>query len=681
MTLSQKEIDDRVDAVVEAINSGELMRDAARAAGLSPSGLDSFRAQHPEVDVKIKAALKANRRKPGPMKDVPIFDPDRDMPAKGPFADWRKRYIGRVTDMLGQAIADAMLDTTSRVTFVHAPPGGGKDTTVGDVVLYLKCDDTDYTRVAWIMENDNQAVRRIGERLEPYLTDTMTYRQAPPGPTSVKPESSLIEDFGPFAWEKGMEYPDGTPVQRTTWTKHELRFLQSAAAPEADPDLWATGMGAALYGARVDLMIWSDLFTKENQQNPTTREQQFDWVKLTANSRLDATGRLVSIHTRVGADDNQGRLMEHYIGDAQVYDTKQNGPITVTRYVNGVTVVTCKAIWIDDDGQERSFSPERFPLDDQWQLPGGERVPAEELTRDEAQKIGASRVDGLRSIRSKDPVGFETSYQQNPQSDDELVDFTDAVLDRASDPGRTYKQFKPREVRILTVDPARVGGAGWAMLGANLEDEITTVVDWRFYKRLGIEGIKKRLIIEPIMLYEPTYMVFETNHEGGVLHDREIRELIENFGVIVIEHYTNKNRADPEIGVAKMAGDMVASQLRFPTMTTADKARTLQLRQFFKNWDADPQSRRKQHRKKESEPDDVAMAVWPGWIHAKSLMKRYQNRHRNTAERREHIPESVRRRWSRRAQKDPKADLRRTRARTSGYAGVSFDRLFLGETD
>jgi hypothetical protein len=666
--------------IVELIASGATVQEVCTHFGISQNAYYLMRRTDPAFKKACEESADVSRMARGKFSEGRrlIFDPDRKMPKKPPFAEWRMKYLGRPTTPLGQAIADAMLDTTSRITFVHAPPGGGKDTTVCDTILYIKCDDRNYTRVAYINETEEFAKRRVSNRVAPYLTDPAVY-QAPPHqtPGGRPPKGSLITDFGPFKWERGMRYPSGSPVEKTTWTQLTMRFLQSAAAPEAEPDLWATGMEGAIYGSRVQLMVFSDLFTVENQRTPSKRDSQFQWVTGTADSRLDGSGRLVLIHTRVGRHDNQGRLMSHYIGESAVYDSKTEGPITVTRHVNGVTTVTCQAIWVDENGDERSFDPERFPLDDHWKMPDGSLVPLDEMTRDEAQAQGAGPMSGLRSIRERDPDWFETAFQQNPQSSRELVDFTDTVLDRVSAPDRSYGLAHPREVRILAVDPAREGWAAWVLLGVNVDEERITVCDFRLHRKLGIEGIKRRLLADPIMLHAPQYLCYETNHESGVLYDPDIQQLIRDMGVTVIDHYTNKNRMDAEIGVARMAGTMMSGRGPWlPTMLPADKAKTLTVRQHFKNWDADPQSRRKQHRQKDTDPDDIAMAVWLGWLHATNLIDRAFRR--STAPAKRDVPAAVRRRWQTRSGAGTRASMRE-RARTSAVHDVDLLKLYLGE--
>lgn len=472
-----------------------------------------------------------------------------------------------------------------------------------------------------------------------------------------------------------MRYPDGTPVSRTTWTQNELRFLQSAAAPEADPDLWATGMQGAVYGSRVQLMVFSDLFTSENQNSPSEKEKQFVWCTGTAESRLDSSGRLVVLGTRVAHDDNYGRMLGHYIGDAEPYAVTQDGPVTVTKYTNGVAVVTCVAIWVDEDGVERSYSPARFPLDDHWRLPDGSLVPADELSVEEARERGASRAWGLRRVRQNRPDWFETAYQQNPQESSQLSDFTDAVLERAFAPHRSYGKAYPGELRIVSVDPARVGGAAWVCLAVDVEAETVTLVDERWYTNLGIQGIKRRLIVEPLTLWDPGWLVYETNHEQGVLYDPDIERAISDFGVTVHRHHTGKNRADPVIGVSSLAGPMRSGQLLFPTATPHDKQRTLRVAQHFKNWDAAPQHSRS-NRQRGNAPDDLAMAMWPGFRFAVDVvLERFRRGHMYDPVR--PTPEVVRRRWASRGGRDK--DGGRAAVKRNTYRDADLVKLFLGD--
>ena len=179
-------------------------------------------------------------------------------------------------------------------------------------------------------------------RLDPYLTDPRTYHGAPPGPTSVEPEASLIVDYGPFKYKKGMIDGNGDKLEPSTWTKNEIYFLKPGA-PEADPNLWATGMEGQLYGSRIDLLVVSDVFDRENQLTLTARESQYSWLMGTAMSRLDESGRLIVLGTRCLPGDNYERMIDELVGDAPVvYQGKH-----YTKYANGVAVVIMPAISVE----------------------------------------------------------------------------------------------------------------------------------------------------------------------------------------------------------------------------------------------------------------------------------------------------------------------------------------------
>ena len=118
---------------------------------------------------------------------------------------------------------------------------------------------------------------------------------------------------------------------------------------------------------------------------------------------------------------------------------------------------------------------------------------------------------------------------------------------------------------------------------------------------------------------------------------------------------------------------MTRFQLRFPNATPADKAKTLILRQHFRNWDADPQKSRRQHRRKLTHPDDLAMAIWPGWIHAKGLIERAVQAVRKQQR---PLPEVVRRRWDHRTERKARVG-RQSRPSSQNYRDVDLMQLYL----
>jgi len=654
--------------VLALLDDGDTIADILRRIHMTEAKFYRWRRRDPVWDEQIK---KRTRERTDP-KEAMIYDPDAPLPSKGSFVGWRQKYLGRPCWEHHKVMADLALDPTVRALFAFLPPGAGKDTTLNDLVGYVKCDDRNYLRVAWIMETEKFSMRRLSERLSPYFTNPHAYDVAPiETPGATKPQATLIEDFGPFKWEKGLKYPDGTRVPEATWNKHEMRFLASARAPEADPDIWATGVKGTLYGARVGLMIFSDIFTQENSREPTVVEDRVHWCKGTAKSRLDSRGKLWVIGTALENNLGYDSLLEHWVKESPVVDVREEGPITVVRHGNGTVVMTCRAIWRDENGEERSYWEPKFPLHDKWEAEDGTWYEIDEFSWEEAKERNLTRIDGLVTIRDADPSLFEATYQQNPTEDGTLFDFTDDVLDLCDDFDRSYGVVYPHERLVVSTDPARTGGAAWALLAVDVEAETITVADFREYSKLGLQGIKSKLVREPIVLWSPESYCYEVNHEEGVLYDFEIQRMFKDYGVEVVHHTTGHNRSDPEIGVASLGRDMRRHTIRFPCATPADRARTLQIKRAFKNWDSASAARRPTRVRRRA-PDDLCMAIWIG-ITAKcrAILER---RHRSHHAARKPVPEIVRRKWNQRKPVKPE------RTEPQGdYRESSLQALFIGD--
>jgi len=511
--------------------------------------------------------------------------------------------------------------------------------------MYEVCDNWN-VRVAWIMQSGTFAIRRVSERVEPYLTDPNTYSTAPDGPDTTVPTRSLIDDYGPYTWFKGLMYPDGRPVPKNTWTKTELYFL-SDGAPEQDPNLWATGLEGATYGSRVNLMICSDIFVAENQANSTYRQAQINWLTKTARTRLDGSGRIVFLGTRVASFDNYGALLDRWTANARVM--YEDG--YYTKYSNGFASVIIPAIDVNEDGEEESFWPTNpeFRLDSCLILDGviheiGGLTDTEQM---DLAALGATRIEGLRDKRQEamenDDDSFETTQMQRPPSDD-TIEFTDEILAHPDDKSRTLGVAKPGEILIQGVDPARVAGAAWCVLGVDLRERTITFIDGRAHRKLGTEGIKENLILGPARLYQPAYLRFEANREQAVLDYPDVQsELKTNSVKVEREQTTGVNRNTDDYRVAKMVQDMRDGTLRWPTMAIEDRKRMALVKQHFKHWD-ERESAREEGRARPKVPDDLAMAIWIAWRKARELLDRRKPKQLRQPQR---IPHIVRQRWGR----------------------------------
>lgn len=603
-----------------------------------------------------------------------LFDDQRDMPPKGSFAEWRVKYIGRQVEEHQREVVQALEDRSNLIVITLLPPGAGKDTTAGDWLLYEVCDNREL-RSAWIMKGESFARRRLSNRLDPYLTDRNTYRNAPPGASSVMPTGNLLDDYGPYKFKKGMVDRAGQPAEPTIWTQNEMYFLKTGA-PEADPNLWATGMQGQLYGSRIDLLVMSDVFDRENQKNPTARADQLDWVFGTALSRLDESGRLIVLGTRVLPGDNYEEMIAKLVGDAPVIHQGRH----YTKYANGVAVVIVPAIERDDEGEEQSYWPGKFAMDDYFDLPDGSIMVADGADQTELVDKYKGRVErkrGLRSIRDRNPNLFNTMYQQAPP-DIETGDFTDIVLNAPDDDTRTVGVYRPRELIVVGADPARTAGAAWVAWGVDRERETITVVDSFFGTRLGTQGIKSRLVVDPIAKYNPVWYCYEVNREEAVLDDPEIQSVFRDFRVNMHRHRTHSgNRGSPVIGVPSMSFYMRSRTIRFPAQTAADREQMGLLKDHFRTWDRKEAEDIKRAALK-GLPDDLAMAAWVGFIKALELLEKKKSGAKKMAM---PVPQSVMRKWERMQQRSREQQYIHDRERTSAPSMRDVVSLVIGGDD
>ncbi|KKK51065.1 hypothetical protein LCGC14_3118700, partial [marine sediment metagenome] len=289
---------------------------------------------------------------------------DEPVPDPGGLAEFRMNYFGRPTPIHQQAAVAALEDFTNNYVFIFGPTGMGKDTLSGDYAAWRLCPDRTGLRCGWVMKTGPKAARRLG-RLGRYMTDPVAIRRAPDRtPGGAKPSRSLIDDYGPFKWEPGMVWEDGTEVHRPAWASDQMYFVR-AVAPEQDPNWQAIGVEQSVYGDRIDEGVCSDIFDLENQKSPTERANQIRWFNGTFHSRLDEAGRLVMIGTWLPIEHNYEPILERYTADARVLKVDRYGPGTYTKYSNGVAVVIVKAITQHPDtGEDVSYWPDRFPLED-----------------------------------------------------------------------------------------------------------------------------------------------------------------------------------------------------------------------------------------------------------------------------------------------------------------------------
>lgn len=619
--------------VLTALEDGATIKDAEATAGVTHQTVASWRTRYPLFDEAVRERARRNEAIRKRTRELTkraeaeaqglILPYNKPVPDPGGLADFRMKYFGRPTPIHLQAATMALEDLTNLYVFIFGPTGMGKDTLAMDYASWRQAPDRTGRRISSIMKTSQKAERRL-LRMSRYLTDPAVYRTAPDKtPGGRKPTGSLIDDYGPFKWEPGMEWEDGTEVKRLPWSVKEGLFFIYSGTPEQDPNWQALGVGGALQGDRVDEAVLSDIFDLENQQSPTERRKQMDWTNGILHSRLDEAGRLVMLGNWLHIPHNYEEILDAYLEDTQIVEQHTIGPGTYTKYSNGVAVVIVKAIWTDPEtGEECSYWPERFPLTDRLVSPAGEIIDTEGLTIDQLREHGRAgwkRRRGLHSTRAKDPVIFRAMYQQERDRDVAYADFDDATLEAAYDHTRSWHQVFPTEIKLVGVDPARRYGAAWCGLAVDRRAQVVTPFDFQQLDNLGYTGIKDRLVIGPLSRWTPQWLCYEDNREGAILADPGVLRIMKDAGVGLFTHQTGLERSSREIGPGAIAAEMRAGRFKLPYATRDDQARTTEFVSYMKAWDANPD--RSKPGRAGHNPDDTFMACWVAWLKARTFLE------------------------------------------------------------
>ena len=496
----------------------------------------------------------------------------------------------------------------------------GKDVTAMQAVAQAAAAGME--KMGCVMENEKQAKKRIDSYLDPYFTDHSVYTRAPNIPGGMNPETDFIDQWGPWKYDSKLRLPDGTQPPPTKWDAYHKWFV-GRTTPQADPSLWALGIESSIAGSRQQLLVMSDLFTTENQRSAAFRRDQFEAITGTLDARLDARGRLVILnhHVRQRGESNLVRMEEQFIGSARV--VHQEGDYT--KYANGVAVIRTPALR-SEDGVLVSYWPEMFPVEAQLELPDGQHIPAADLTDAEHETYtaqGARRIRGLLDRKQTAPELFQLHYQQNPESQG-FGDFTQEALEAAFDNTRTLGISLPTETLLLSVDPARQGGCAWTVLGLDMNDGTTTLIDFWIGERLGFSGMRDKLIKVPVELYRPVDLVWEDNYEGETPEHPEAREVLARYHVRYVPWHTHLNRSEGDYAVMKMRDDMNKGLIRFPGATPADRMRCQDLFDHFRNFEQAGYLERKHSSGARRLHDDGCLAFWMGWAHGKVLVRTHK---------------------------------------------------------
>jgi hypothetical protein len=329
----------------------------------------------------------------------------------------------------------------------------------------------------------------------------------------------------------------GFNTKTASWQATRVTFGEELReSSEKDPNLEAVGIGGQIYGKRADMIIIDDAVTLSNAND---FERQIKWLTQDVRSRLNPTGKLVVVGTRVSAVD--------------LYKELRNPD----RYPGGLVPWTYLAM---PALLESSEDPEQWVT--LWPYSDAPFDGQEESDKTEDGLY--PRWNGRHLFNERQAMDASTwalIYQQQDISDDAIFDpvcvkgSIDAM--RHSGPLTAGYPGHPKTTQgfhfICGLDPAMVGDTA----------AVCYAVDRATLKRYVVDAIKvtgptpaqiRQLMFDWTDRYKPSEWIVERNaFQSFLTQDEGIRQYLATRGVILREHHTGNNKWDSGFGVASMS--------------------------------------------------------------------------------------------------------------------------------
>ena len=305
---------------------------------------------------------------------------------------------------------------------------------------------------------------------------------------------------------------------------------------EKDPNIEAVGIGGQIYGKRADMIIVDDAVTLKNANE---FEKQIRWLTQDVRSRLNPTGKLIIIGTRVSAIDLYKELRS---------EDRYPGGLVPWKYLAMPALL------------ETHEDPEKWVT--LW--PASDAPFDGQMESDKNEDGLYPRWNGRNLYNERQAMDASTwalVYQQQDISDDAIFDpvCVRGSIDGMRKAGRLVpgNPGHPRDVNgfsfICGLDPAMVGDTA----------VVCYAIDRTSHKRYIVDAIKitrptpaaiRQIIFDWTALYQPTEWIVEKNaFQSFLTQDEGIRQNLASRGVLLREHHTGSNKWDSGFGVASMS--------------------------------------------------------------------------------------------------------------------------------
>lgn len=451
-----------------------------------------------------------------------------------------------------------IVDRDLKRLMVHVPPGHSKST-CGTVFTSVHEICSNPNTQIGIMSASTRMANRFLRQIRQYLVDPIHYRDS---------SHNLIADWGPFVDARG-----------NLGRENEF-YIAGRQSIEKEPTVSAYGLGQQIQGTRFDRFICDDIALLENQKNPDRIQDMLLLVTQDIQTRLDETGELVIIGTRVLPGD--------------VYSFLKEFPeYQVIRY-------PC----ILDEFEEKVLWPEHFDY--------------------------AAAVRQRGSMSSEQ---FELVYQ-NSELAGLGASFTPEQLHRCHDVDRNLGDVPANCALVAGLDPAganaQAGYTAMVLMGVDVTSGVYHLIDMVNHKQM-----KAPQVLEQIKDWANRYPLRELRVETNGLqaqlyqYNTELQVYLGNKNVRLAPHITHgRNKWDPQFGVEAMAPLVHNQVMSIPWGNIWSRRQFQQLEDQLVRFPA-------------GKPDDLVMAMWIAWLGCREI---WQRQAAPKFDNRKHLPARIRNR-------------------------------------
>ena len=354
--------------------------------------------------------------------------------------------------------------------------------------------------------------------------------------------------------------PDGFKGDSSIWQSQMVYLGETLRdSGEKDPTINAIGLGNQIYGSRATHIICDDTVTLSNASQ---FESQLRFIQQEAVTRLGPNGKLVIAGTRVDSVD--------------LYSVLREGE----RYPDGKspwTYLSQPAVleFADDPADWVTLWPKS-------------NIPWPGSTDDPDEDGLYPRWDGTRLFKRRrvlDPKTWAMVYQQQAVSSDAI--FNPKAVAACQNGNRTVGPLsgnnkhhrRPEGMEglyvVCSMDPAMAGDTA----------SIAYAVCPKTYKRWVLEAHRmtaptpqaiRDLIRHWTEKYQPQTWIVEKNaFQLFLTRDEQIRTYLASRGVAMVEHYTGRNKTDPDFGVASLAPLFDEQMIELPSSHNCEGIKAL----------------------------------------------------------------------------------------------------------